>query len=131
MLETELRRERDDAFVIRTDEADFQAALPALGYGQEGEGEFIYRFPRSEPNPAFFERFSASIPTLLSHFVRREAPPWEKSLEHLHQLLAEANVEWMLCGSAALAIRGVALTPVTSTSRWPINKRRSERSGTY
>jgi hypothetical protein len=111
MIETELRRERDDAFVVRTDEADIQAVLPSFAYGQEAEGEFIRRFPRTELNPVIFARFSAAASAMLKHFVRREAPPWEKSLEHLHQLLAKANVEWMLGGSAALAIRGVQLTP--------------------
>lgn len=111
MIETELRRERDDAFVIRTDEADFRAVLPSLAYGQEADGEFVRRFLRSDLNPAIFERFSASVPALLEHTARRETPPWDKSLEHLHRLLAEANVEWMLGGSAALAIRGVQLTP--------------------
>jgi hypothetical protein len=111
MIETELRRERDDAFVIRTDEADLQAILPSFAYAREADDEFVRRFPRNDLNPAIYERFRASVPALLTQTARREAPPWEKSLEHLHQLLAEANIDWMLGGSAALAIRGVQLTP--------------------
>lgn len=111
MIETELRRGRDDAFVIRTDESDLQAVLPSLAYAPEADDEFVRRFPPNELAPTIYERFSASVPTLLEHTARREAPPWEKSLEHLHSLLAGANIEWMLGGSAALAVRGVQLTP--------------------
>lgn len=111
MIETELRREHDDAFVIRTDEPDFQAVLPSLAYAPEADDEFARRFLRNEVTPAIYERFRASVPALLAHTARHEAPPWEKSLENLHQLLAGANIAWMLGGSAALAIRGVQLTP--------------------
>jgi hypothetical protein len=111
VIRTELRREREDAFVIRTDETDLQAVLPTLAYAQEADGKFIRRFPRNKLTPSIYERFSASVPALLAHTARREAPPWENSLEHLHHLLAGANIEWMLGGSAALAIRGVKVIP--------------------
>jgi hypothetical protein len=39
VVETELRRGGEDAFVIRTDERDFQSVLPTLAYALEGEEE--------------------------------------------------------------------------------------------
>jgi hypothetical protein len=111
VLSTELRREREDAFVIHTDDEDFKAVLPALAYEPETEEEFVRRFPPSGVTPAIYRRFSACVAELLAHTARREAPPWGESLERLHRLLAAEAVEWMLAGSAALAIRGVAITP--------------------
>lgn len=111
MISTELRREHEDVFVISTDEEDLQAVLPALAYQREADREFVRRFPPSEATPTIYERFSACVGRLLAHAAGRERPPWEESLERLHRLLAANSVEWMLCGSAALAIRGVAITP--------------------
>lgn len=108
MLATELRRERDDAFVVRTDEADYQAVLPSLAYGQIGDDEFVNRFPRSSLSTTTFERFSTCSPELLAHTARREPPPWEESLTNLHHLLGR---DWLLAGSTALAVRGIEITP--------------------
>jgi hypothetical protein len=111
VVRTELRRGRDDAFVVRTTEGDFQAVLPGLAYAREADGQFVRRFPTSRLTPKIYERFSASIGRLLAQASERESPPWEESLERLHNRLAVAGVEWMLGGSVALAIRGVAITP--------------------
>jgi hypothetical protein len=108
VIATELRRERDDAFVVRTDEADLQEVLPSLAYAREGDEEFVNRFARSDLAPATYERFAQCVPDLLAHTARRTAAPWEQSLVNLHRLLGE---EWLLCGSTALAVRGVELTP--------------------
>lgn len=109
MLRTVLRRDADDAFVIQTDEPDLQAILPSLAYAHEGGDEFVRRFPTHDETPAIYERFAAAAPAMLAHTARREPPPWESSLEHLHDRLE--GVDWLLSGSAALAIRGVALVP--------------------
>ena len=111
MVVTELRRGHEDAFVVRTDELDFQAILPTLAYAREGDQEFVRRFSSSHATPAIYERFSAAVPALLAHTARHEPPPWESSLAHLHQLLTREHVEWMLGGSVALAIRGVEIVP--------------------
>jgi hypothetical protein len=111
VVRTELRRGRDDAFVVRTEEEDFQAVLPELAYPREAEDEFVRRFPTSEPTPTIYGRFSASIERLLAQTCGRERPPWEESLQRLHHRLAAAGVEWMLGGSVALAIRGVSIVP--------------------
>jgi hypothetical protein len=111
VISTELRRGREDAFVIWTDEEDLQAVLPALAYAREADGEFVRRFPPSDATATIYERFSACVSRLLAHAVLREPPQWEESLERLHRRLAGEEVEWLLGGSAALAIRGVAVTP--------------------
>jgi hypothetical protein len=111
VISTELRREEHDALVVSTDEEDLQAVLPALAYAREAEGEFVRRFPLGTVTQAIYGRFSACVAELLAHAARRQSPPWEESLGRLHRLLDAEGVDWMLCGSAALAIRGVAVTP--------------------
>jgi hypothetical protein len=111
VIATELRRGRDDAFVVKTDETDLQAVLPGLAYPREADQEFVRRFRPGDLAPAIYERFSACVPALLAQAAEREPPPWERSLEALHRALDAAGIEWMLCGSAALAIRGVQVVP--------------------
>jgi hypothetical protein len=111
VISTELRREQEDAFVVCTDEEDLQAVLPSLGYAREADGAYVRRFPPSDATPAIYQRFSGCISRLLAHLARREPPPWEESLKRLHGRLAAEGVDWMLGGSAALAIRRVAITP--------------------
>ncbi|MGZ3356355.1 MAG: hypothetical protein ACXVBO_16060 [Isosphaeraceae bacterium] len=111
MVRTELRRCGDDAFVVSTEEEDFQAVLPGLAYPREADGQFVRRFPPSNLTPTIYERFSDSIARLLAQASGRETPPWQQSLPRLHRRLAAEGVEWMLGGSVALAIRGVAITP--------------------
>ena len=43
---------------------------------------------------------------------------WDHALDGFADVVSEISVEWMLVGSAASAVHGVALTrPTTSTSR--------------
>lgn len=111
MIATELRRGEDDAFVVRTDEPDLQAVLPPLAYPREADREFVRRFRPSDLTPAIYERFAACAPALLAQTARRESPPWQRSLVQLHHALVAAGIEWLLSGSAALAIRGVQIVP--------------------
>lgn len=111
MVVAELRRGGDDAFVVRTEHPDFQSVLPTLAYPEEAKAEFVRRFSPDPSTPAIYERFAACVPTLLAHTARHVPPPWETSLMHLHGLLAEEHIDWMLGGSSALAIRGVQIVP--------------------
>jgi len=111
VISAEFRREEHDALVVWTDEEDLQAVLPTLGYARRADREFVRRFPLRAVTPTIYTRFSACIGRLLGHAARHEPPPWEESLERLHRLLGTEGIEWMLGGSAALAIRGVAVTP--------------------
>ena len=85
--------------------------LPGLAYARDSDREFVRRFPLRAVTPAIYGRFAECIGALLAHAARREPPPWERSLEWLHQVLEADGIEWMLGGSAALAIRDVAVTP--------------------
>ena len=111
MIATALRRGAEDAFVVRTDEPDLSAALPELQYLEEGEQEFVRRFRATRLTPVIYERFAACIQSLLAQAARRESSPWQSSLLNIHHLLGAGGVEWLLCGSAALAIRGVEIVP--------------------
>jgi hypothetical protein len=112
VFETELRREEElDWFVVRTDEEHLFAALIQAGYKEKGELEYARPFQSSPEAPVFFERFTACARELFGQLTREVAPPWERSLEHLHRLLAAGDVDWLLGGSAALAVRGVEVAP--------------------
>jgi len=51
VIATELRRGREDAFVIKTDETDLQAVLSELAYPEEADQEFVRRFQPNESTP--------------------------------------------------------------------------------
>jgi hypothetical protein len=128
VIATELRRGHEDAFVVRTDEPDLQAVLPALAYPEEADQEFVRRFRPSDLTPTSYERFSACVSTLLAQTARREFPPWESSLENLHHVLATAGVDWMLGGALRSRYAVCRSSRATSTSPSPTTKRPSTRS---
>lgn len=112
LFETELQRgEEWDWFVVRTDEADIQAALVQFGCQKKSELEYARAFLPSPEAPVFFGRFAACARDLFAQFSGVVAVPWERSLEHLHGLLATADVDWLLSGSVALAARGIEVRP--------------------
>jgi hypothetical protein len=112
LFETELQREEElDWFVVRTDEAEIHAALVQFGCRKKGELDYARPFLSSTEAPVFFERFTACARDLFAQFSGVVAAPWERSLEHLHGLLATADVDWLLGGSVALAVRGIEVQP--------------------
>jgi len=112
VFETELQRDEElDWFVVRTDEVDIQATLVQFGCQKKGELEYGRPFRSSPEAPVFFERFAACARDLFAQFSGAVAVPWELSLEHLHGLLVTADVDWLLSGSVALAVRGIEVQP--------------------
>lgn len=99
-------------FVVRTDEADLQAVLPGLAYAPgEHADEFVRRFAASAEAEEIFARFARCLPALLDHAAEHEPAPWGQALEALADRLEAAGARWFLCGSAALAVRGIAVEP--------------------
>jgi hypothetical protein len=67
------------------------------------------------PVPEQAARAFANIQYLLEPLLRQclgsTAVPWQTALEQVCRRLEGSGVDWWLCGSAALAVRGAALTP--------------------
>jgi hypothetical protein len=112
LIETELRVSDDGAlFVVRTDDAGYREALRELAYDLMG-GEFTRRFPADTPDLAgIFSRFEQRIDDVLEQLTDRRPAPWRHALAALARRLDDARVDWFVCGSAALAIRGIEVAP--------------------
>ena len=98
-------------FVVRTDEAAFREVLPGLAYAPSN-GEFARRFPADAPQLArIYSNFERTIEQVLEQSANRRPVLWEEALSDLAARLDGSGVEWFLCGSAALAARGIEVAP--------------------
>lgn len=88
-----------------------QAALD-LAFAQEGE-RFVRRFAADRPIDAerIGAQFCAHAETMLLQTARVRVTPWESALERWLQRVDGQGVAWWLGGSAALAVRGLAVQP--------------------
>ena len=91
---------------------ELEAALAEVGW-EPREGGWAKSFHRPVPEQA--SRALANIGHLLQPLLRQAAGaaavPWEAALETVCGRLKSGGLDWWLCGSAALAVRGVRLTP--------------------
>jgi hypothetical protein len=112
VLETELRPTEDGvAFVVLATEARYVEALEALMFTRAGE-EFVRVFPSQAPDlVAIYERFAERLEELLEQTAGRRTAPWQEALGELAGRLERTGVSWFVCGSAALAARGISVHP--------------------
>jgi hypothetical protein len=88
-----------------------QAALD-LAFAHE-DGRFVQRFTLNDALDAqrIGEQFCAHAETMLLQTARVIATPWEAALEAWLQRVEGQKIAWWLGGSAALAVRGIAVQP--------------------
>jgi hypothetical protein len=112
MLDTELRPSDDGvAFVVRTSEPRYAEALEALVFTRAND-EFIRVFPSDARDlDAIHQRFAARLEEMLEQTTGRLAAPWQEALAELAARLERTGVSWFVCGSAALAARGIPVQP--------------------
>jgi hypothetical protein len=67
--------------------------------------------PRPEQAARAFANIQFLLEPLLSQYVGMTAVPWQAALDAVCRRLEPGVVDWWLCGSAALAVRGVAVIP--------------------
>jgi hypothetical protein len=108
-LATELEDRRDRVrFAIATADPVAAECLPHMGYLPIAPGRFATRwFPAGARR--LYDRFAASIGPMVRQRARLEPAPWEDAL--LAALARLDGLAWWLYGSAALAVRGVAVAP--------------------
>jgi hypothetical protein len=72
----------------------------------------VRAFPADAPNvDRTFRTFERHILELLEQTARQRPAPWDEALAELATRLDRTGAEWFVCGSAALAVRGIDVEP--------------------
>jgi hypothetical protein len=99
---------RGGQFVLTGLEAELHEAAGALGFARDGDA-FVRTFPEDARwLDAAWENFPRHIGSML-HQTASGVAPWDEALTALAD--RAAGVDWWLTGSAALAVRGVEVSP--------------------
>ncbi len=89
------------------------AALETLAWEPREGGGWVRFFPCPVPEQAAcaFANIQHLLEPVLCQCQGTTAVPWEAALDEVCGRLESGGVDWWLCGSAALAVRGVAVVP--------------------
>lgn len=99
-------------FVVRTDEPIFQDRLVKMGWRPpDSSREFVRRLDATTDIEEIFDRFLQHIEVMLRQSARLEPIDWEGGLCEFVDRAHGSGLEWWLYGSAALAVRGMAVDP--------------------
>jgi hypothetical protein len=86
-------------------------AVRAAAFVADGS-DWVKAFPADTPH---LDRAWSNLQTLIVPWLRQatgqDPVPWVTTLETVSRRLDDAGVDWWLTGSAALAVRGIPLTP--------------------
>jgi hypothetical protein len=113
-LTTAIERHRGAVrFVVSTTTAIYQDRLTHLGYLRCGaDDRFATRwFPATPDVERHYEHFAASIETMILQRAGLAPVPWEDALAEFLRRVEGSGLTWWLYGSAALAVRGLAIEP--------------------
>lgn len=90
-------------------------------HGQEGAQNLAFTpyedglakaYPADTPHlDVFYQQFARATEAMILQRAGIQPVPWESALQALLQRLEGQNIQWWLCGSCALAARGVDITP--------------------
>ena len=106
--------ERADAvrFVIAATDDRAGDALARMGYLLDGGARFATRWlPRAAEPERYFARFTAAIGPMVRQKAGLDPVPWEDALLAFVRRVEGSGLDWWLYGSAALAVRGLAVAP--------------------
>jgi hypothetical protein len=99
-------------FVIDGADAVAAHALVHMGYLGLGDGRFATRwYPDAAEARRRHHRFAAAIGPMVRQCARLEPAPWAAALLEALGRLEGSGLAWWLYGSAALAVRGLAVDP--------------------
>lgn len=112
-LATEIERAAGRTrFAIAASDPLYQDRLEHLGYLRIGEARFATAWFADSPSvERYHERFAASIEEMVLQSARLVEVPWEEALLMFLRRAEHANLTWWLYGSAALAVRGIEISP--------------------
>jgi hypothetical protein len=102
----------DTEFWVFDADSELRAALETLVW-KPRDGGWVKSFPGAVPGQAAraFANIQHLLEPLLRQYLGMTAVPWADALEGVCRRLDSSGADWWLCGSAALAVRGVALIP--------------------
>ena len=108
------RREAGDVtrFEVECDARGFDSAFECSAFTRSDTGAWFRAFPSDAPHlERAWDNFQRLLPPWLRQMAGLEPVPWSSALEVVCTRLATRSVDWWLTGSAALAVRGVAVRP--------------------
>lgn len=108
------RLERDAGwveYVVESDEALCADRLPKMGWRQVRPGCFVRRLSDDPGIDRIFRRFNDHIELMVLQSARLRPVDWESALQVFVDRMTETRIGWWLYGSAALAVRGLDVTP--------------------
>jgi hypothetical protein len=103
-LETSVEEQSGRArFVVATREPVYRERLLHMGYLPAPDGRFATRwFVASAATRRYYDRFAASIESMVLHSARLVPVPWQPALREVSRRLDGSGLSWWLYGSAEL-----------------------------
>ncbi len=113
MLVTQERQDGRIGFTLRNVPATYLGAVANLGFAELGRDDAHVRWlvPDAEGVDEALARFRGVAERMVRQAAGLEEVPWEEALLQLLDLVADSGIAWWLGGSAALAVRGVDVSP--------------------
>ncbi|QBD81109.1 hypothetical protein EPA93_36115 [Ktedonosporobacter rubrisoli] len=111
-MKTQLLTEGTLSYFVVSELDALQAdGVQNLGFTPYRDG-FARAYPTTTPHlETFYCNFARSAQAMILQRAGACHVPWEQTLEDLVQRLTSYNLRWWLIGSAALAVRGIAISP--------------------
>ena len=98
-------------FIVSDLDDKCRRAVKDLNF-EETERGFARSFPSTSRSlDRIFQRFALHAEEMILHTAGALRPNWESALADLLRRMGDANVDWWLTGSAAMAIRNVGVVP--------------------
>jgi hypothetical protein len=102
---------RETYFIMADVEPKYHDAVLSLYYTPLEEG-FGKAFPSNTPDLSdIYSNFSRYAEEMVLQMAGVHPVPWEKCLITFLQTVESHNIDWWLCGSGALAVRGMEIEP--------------------
>jgi len=111
-MRTLRRSAGDHTFFVVTDLDDaYRDAAHRMNFASVKDG-VARGFPSASPHlDLIYETFAQRADDLFAQRAGVRPVPWEHALESVIRRLEGQSIDWWLVGSAALAVRGLAVTP--------------------
>ncbi len=101
----------ETAFILAELEPQYHQVVHDLAYTPHPKG-FAKIYPADTPDlEQIYRNFARSAEALILQSARVVPVPWEQALHTFLDLVAGEALDWWLGGSAALAVRGLPITP--------------------
>lgn len=99
------------SFIIADLDPAYHTAARALAFDETPDG-FAQSYPAETPNlDHIYDNFARHAEELVLQKAGARPVPWEQALEFFLHTIEDHDIDWWLVGSAALAVRGLPITP--------------------